>query len=107
MNTWQIGNALGVNFNTVARDMKESARNLADEPRRDMASGPNGPDEPRRGQSIGTSTLIFQMENQTQQQITDKLNVNQASVSRDLNRNFSNDSPAATITNCMWCECTR
>ena len=48
MNTWQIGNALGTSDWTVRQDMKESARNLADEPRRDMASGPNGPDEPRR-----------------------------------------------------------
>ena len=48
MNTWQIGSALGVNNATVSRDMKEPARFLAGEPRRDMASGPNGPDEPRR-----------------------------------------------------------
>ena len=48
MNTWQIGSALGVNNATVSRDMKSSDRFRSDEPRRDMASGPNGPDEPRR-----------------------------------------------------------
>lgn len=36
---------------------------------------------------------------QTQQQIADKLNVNQASVSRDLNMQMHNDSPVETITN--------
>ena len=85
MSTRQIGNALGTSDWTVRQDMKESARNLAD--------------EPRRGQSIGTSTLMFQMENQTQQQVADKLGVTQRTVSNDLNRNFSNEESPSTITN--------